>query len=775
MITGIRCFVNCVAVCIVLSCGSSVLAQQNNLDLLMGLGDFDRCSRSQVLDSGGLGVQPTANLSVANGWITAINLQYQDSYVLKLVKSTNFSDDGATFLQPNKSYQYIGITNRSGQLLLSQLYSVVQSNPKVSEETFKPGDAFTFSIDRLVASNIKKNSTTVSLGMFYILAGSATQQHSSIDLDMSAGYVDSASFTLQVPNVVYIRPYVQIATQSATSGATPAILLSGARLWIKRSGAADFVKERDYSVPNRGISSATYGWDPNTLPVRLAAQSFDEISTISQNYIQISELKKLNPNLKLYLYQSGTTCCYTDNEQFWALGPFRVQDVVKNNPSWLWPQTKPQAKYDPSSYSSVDSSSMWGHIIASYANAGGYPDRFWISQITDSTYQSQWADTVIAEAIQLGVDGVWMDDCGELNGGVDRDGVWRYTWEVQQFLHAVIPKLRAAGLATIVNNAEGVLDGSETWCGVASAYFNPSWVPTSSYPASAGYSANTATNTPDVFFREFSFIANNFGYSSDYWWKCLNDAKIVAQWNSVLPSQLQKRIHYDICQQDTSAHPAYDKNGTPGWIPFTLASFLLCNNQYVSFVPTILNPDTSMNCNIDVSITKKLGVPSGDDSSVDGSQYFRMRRYKPGGSGSVGGVVVVNADTVNTKTYTVDFSALDESGNVVPIGTAITLKPNTGRILLDGSNGVSLQLVTPNQGIAPGQVIDISVIYTNTSASNVNNVLVRASVPDKTSYVPGSGEQSGGMYDSAGNTVSWTVPALASGDNGTRTFKVTIN
>lgn len=771
-------FARCIATtCFALVCTSGVFAQQSNLDLLVGLGDFDRSTRSKLSGLGDLGIEPTENCSLADGWVAAIDLQHRDKYILKIVNATNYTDDGAVHLKPGKNYQYIGINNTSGKPLLAQFYSLVASNPKIPAETFQPGDRYVFSIDRLVASNHSHYSApAVSIGVFYKVSGSDTQHKKSISLNMSSGYVDKASFTLQEPNVTFVRPYVEMAVANNTlPNKVPAILISGARLWVKRSGSADYAAEADFTVRNRSINVAGYAWDYRNTPTRQVAQSFDEISTNAQHYIQLLQLKKLNPNVKVYLYQSGMAACYSDSEPFWAYAPFKIQDAARDNPGWLWPQSKPKAKNDPDTYAGIAPDGEWGKLIAKYLNGSGYPDRFWISNVADSAYQAEWARIVIDKAKKIGVDGVWIDDCATLNGSLDRDGVWRHPWEVQQFLHGIIPKLRAAGLTVVVNSALGLLDGSDTWQGVAETYFNPFWKPTSSRPASAGYLENTAANTPDVFFREYSFIINGFNYSPEYWLKCLNDAKIVAQWNSVLADQYKKRIHYHIGERDTDAHPAYDRNGKPGWVPFVLASFLLCNNQYVSFCPAIIDANGNITANIDVSITKRLGVPDGDDRPVDTDPYFRMRRYKSDGAGSFGGVVVVNANTAVSKTYTVDFGATDESGNEVPAGTVITLKPNSGRILLKQNTTVSVQLVTASQNVVPKQVVDVSVICRNTSASSVNDVVVRAVVPDKTTYVPGSAEQSGGSYDANSNTVSWLVPRLAAGATVTQTFRVTVN
>ena len=763
-----------ISIYLVIICESSCCAQ-TNLDLLMGIGDFDICTRSKVSGLADLGIEPSENLSVANGWTAAIDYQYKDSYIFRLVNSTNFTGNGAAYLVSNTSYQYCGINNTSGKTLLAQLYTYIESNTNAPIVTFQSGDEFVFHIDRIISSNFSSPKPAVAIGMFYKVSGSSTQLYKSTSVDLSSGHADNISFSLKESGVTFVRPYIEISVaNNSPANKTPGILLSGAKLWIRRSGETDFITQEDPITTYRNIDTAFCGWDTSNTPVRLAAEISDEVIGHAQSYVQMTQLRKLNPNIKVYLYQSGTTACYTDLDSFWSLSPFRVQDVADSNPSWLWPQSNPKAANDPDTFSNISPSSTWGQLISTYLNGSGYPDRFWISKITDSNYQNKWANSVIDKAKKIGADGVFIDDCGVLNGSVDRDGVWRYTWEVQQFLHAVVPKLRAAGLTTVVNNALGLLDGSETWCGIAEVYFNPLWQPTTSLSESAGYSANTPANTPDIFFRESSFIMNDYVYNSDYWLKCINDAKIIKEWNSQLTDQFKKRIHYYISLQNTDEHPAYDKSGKSGWMTFCLASYLLCYNQYTSFAPAIRSASGVDDPDIDLSITKKLGIPDGDDSSVDNSPYFRMRKYKAGDSSALGGIVIVNANKSINKKYTVNFDATDESGNKITPGTAITLKPNSGKILLN-RNVISLQLYTPEQNVISNQVLNITLTYWNTGTSTVSSVLISAYVPENTKYVVGSAERSGGKYNAITNTVSWVVQQLAAGVSGAKTFKVVVD
>ncbi|MDD1444041.1 hypothetical protein MEO93_27610, partial [Dolichospermum sp. ST_sed3] len=108
-----------VIICILIATG--IFAQQIDFDLLLGIGDFEKCSYSQILGGEQYGEIPTANLSVANGWEAAINQTYKYNYVYKIVNSSNFTGTGSNFLEAGKSYQYISVSTTTTSQMACQL------------------------------------------------------------------------------------------------------------------------------------------------------------------------------------------------------------------------------------------------------------------------------------------------------------------------------------------------------------------------------------------------------------------------------------------------------------------------------------------------------------------------------------------------------------------------------------------------------------------------------------------------------------------------------
>lgn len=767
----IRIFILVSIICIL--CASGIYAQSNNFDLLLGLGDFEKCNFSKVMELDEFGVVPTSNLNIANGWMVAIGQNSIDSYVFKLVKSDTFTDDGNQYMEASKSYQFIGINNAPGSSRSAQFFISAKSNPKFLDETFHIGDTLVFHLDKMISSNFVSGHQGASVGVFYQVAGDNAQYRTSKDIDLSAGFANNVDLTINMPNVTYVRPYIQLYLgENTTPGKTTGILLAGAKIFVVRNGTTVIDNDVAPYQRNRAIQTNVVNWNSQSFPPKAAAKTYDYIGAMASEYPNFSILRKLNPNIKIYIIQGGMDSHDFFRSARWCLSPFKMDYVIAKHPDWLLSQTNPKAKNDPDTGSSA--------YVGQYANLGGYGDRYIISKVADPTYQTEWANSVIELAKTAGADGVWIDNCGILLGTTGRDGVSLYAWEVQQFLHGVIPKLKAAGLTAIVNNAQQNLDGSAGWNGeIAELYFNPAWRPTAALSEAAGYSANTPENTPDVFFREFSFIGYGFSYNQSYWLRCINDADIISTWNAALPKEKAKRIQYSVNQFDTANNPAYDKNGKAGWIPFALASFLLCTNDYVSLGISIDADDGSTkDAMVDLSITKRLGTPDGPNFANGDDPYCRCRRFKATDDGGLGGVVVVNANDTETRTYTIDFDATDESGNSIASGTKIELKPHTGRIFLQSqlsSPLLEVNLSVPSNNVASGQTTDITLTYHNKSNFAVKDVSVQVRVPDQLTYVAGSAEKSGGSYSADTSTVVWTVKSILPDGTGTRTFRAIVN
>ena len=704
-----------------------------NLDLLLSTGDFAKCTYSRYPNSYEHGDLPTPDLTVADGWCArGADTLTPANYVFRMVTANE------------TNYQYMalkGVTSGSVSLTLEP------NIPPIEASIPQTGDTVTFEIDKFRTADCGSGAfvqggfqTIVTIGIWGITSKQVVL--SSADTKVS--------LTAQVPANVDdgqgVHPYINLWTGGNLGSHQPGVYISGAHLYVRRKGSQDYETENIPVVINRSIRTHRVDWSYYKTSTRSVAALSDDLRLGPGSYPFLSRLRKLNPSIRIYLYEGGMTAVDTTVNARWALCPFTLSEVVAAHPEWLYP-------------SSPGASTYWHYKE--------FPDRYPI-HVALKDYQDQWSDRAISYAQKLGVDGVWIDDTTALT--MEHYGIVRQPFEVQQFLHAVIPKLRTAGLSIVLNLTENNLDGTLSWNGDPTlAYLDPSWVPNDQFRASQGYTANTPNNTPDVYFQELSFIQNIHGYHSTYWLRCINDAGVIAKWNQSLPAAQRRRMHYYVNQRDEPSHPAF---GPDGWVMFSLASYLLCQNDYTSLAINLLGQEEKLAT--DYSITQQLGNPDGANQPYNGDTYCRYRRYKATADGAAGGVVVVNANTELAKTYVLDFNAVDESGNDMASGTKILLKPNTGRILIRKLDKVNVNLVVPSGQVIPGQKLDIVVEYTNPSSSAIADVTLRVQVPAQMTYVAGSAEASSGVYDPVLRTIVWHLTRVAGKQAGSRKFQAVV-
>lgn len=734
---SIKSFLFCFAFTVVsLACQAETV----KMDLLLGIGDFAKCTCSKLPGVDPNGIIPTQDTTIANGWwaVASENLT-ASNYIFRLVKYQEIS------------YQYFalkGIASGAASLdMRAQITPGKTSNPQA-------GDTVTFTIDRCHVSDYDSGNFQIVVTAGFVNIPSDPIKLSSTDTQISV--------TTTVPSgITDICPYVRIWTQGNLGNHQPGVYISGAHLYVRRSGTQAYDTETVPTSRNRTIGTNNVSWEPYRHGVRPTAGLYDEIYVGATSYQYFASLRKLNPDIKLYLYQSGTAAQDTSLIPLWAQTPFTLDYILANHSSWLV-SANPDS---PKGYQNPHG----------FLNQGGYADKFVIKAVGDPVYQSEWVSNVISKAKLLGVDGVWIDDCCTLT--ISNDGFTRSPAEVQAFLHGVIPQLKQAGLAVVVNGAEFNLDSNVAWNNNAPlTYFNPLWTPDNNHPTTDGYTANSPTNTPDVFFREFSFISNGSRYNSAYWLRCLDDADIISSWNSKLSASTYRRLHYAVCSDKQST----STDGEDGWVQFGLASYLLCQNQYTSFGVNLGLASGFLFPDVDYSITSKLGDAYGSHKTYNGDQYFRYRIYKANSTGGLGGIVIVNANDAS-RSYTTTTDLL-QSGRIIPTGTTITLPPHTGRILLNANlnpgasdTNLSVNVIVPTSSVKPGQTITITVSYTNNGTSDAKNVEIQAVVPAELKYVAGSAEASGGSFNQTTNTVRWIVSKVTAGQSGSKTFKATVS
>lgn len=87
---------------------------------------------------------------------------------------------------------------------------------------------------------------------------------------------------------------------------------------------------------------------------------------------------------------------------------------------------------------------------------------------------------------------------------------------------------------------------------------------------------------------------------------------------------------------------------------------------------------------------------------------------------------------------------------------------------------LDLRIIVPTTDVVPGQVVTVTVEYTNSGESEAREVTVTAAVPEQMEYVAGSAEASGGKWDAQTGSVSWVIDRVPAKGTGTRTFQARV-
>lgn len=738
-----------------------------NTDMLLGRGDFEKSTytcwwstyagtdydfdANSVYRIPGQPAgysQPTADDWVADGWRrnTGPTVNPGRHIVYRMVPGVGIDGSNCQY------FALKGITSGDAYANLDTYLAVDAARP----HRLHLGDTITFRLDHIRMAGFASVPAGTSVRFFMRINQVATRELTATQTPFSA------SVTGVIPSglsALTLSVYIQVSGNLGT--AQPGIYVDGARCYVRRAGSTSDEQRYVPVLRDRTINTQNVFFHENWTDIYAAAREHDVLVTHEDEYAYVAVLKALNPGIKVYLYQSGAMCLdWTDSngtESFFNQNFLGIFTAAREYPSWLY---------------------TGGTGIDGYVNSPDYPDRYYL-RITNPQYQDRWAQTAISKALRMGVDGIWIDDLTTLVERVHR--VNREAWEVQNFLHAVSPRIKAAGLQLAVNYCSQNLQNVPVWDGGNGLiWFSPFWTPTTSHPESAGYRPNSPDKLPDIFFQEHSFFrpraTENF-YEESYWLRCLEDMRIVGDWNAalspggapLLAESQKRRMHVWVKGRVFENDPAY---GPDGWLNFGLCSYLLAQNEwtYLGFGIVGYADGTTRYPEVDLSVTKKLGVPDGDHAAYNGDPRVRYRRYKRGLEGSMGGVVVVNGRAGSAAVYRVEFDASDPAGNLIPAGTDITLRPRTGRIFLRGEGRLDLQVSVPSEGVVSGQALTVVVAYSNTGSAVVENAMVRTTVPAELTYVAGSAEQSGGFFDPSANAVSWNVGAVAPQSGGFRTF-----
>ncbi|MEN6356665.1 MAG: putative glycoside hydrolase [Armatimonadota bacterium] len=743
------------------------------MDLLLGLGGFERGSDFawQSAYSGSdydwsancAWVNPnsnpdwktgydvcTTNDTIAVGWrrISSISVNPANNQVFKLVDGQGISSSKA---------QYLALRNTTGSAYTMlrfgrPVYTSLNHEPK-------EGDTVVFRIDSVRMAGFGSLPTGAVISPCIQLSFSTS---SNSDIYTRKFVPSTTSSSVEVSGVVpsgvtNIMVQFRLDVNANLSGKEVGAYIDGAHIYIKRSATP--TEYATWEIPAskpRSIKTILKYFDPKSQDIYETAQNFDYILSSDSKHIYNEQFRAINPNVKILSYK---TTAITKNDSLTpGLDPWysdagvQYNYAVKNHPEWLYSDGN-----------------------GGYATQVAYPNNCY-AHVENQDYQKTWAANTIKTAQRNNFDGVFVDDLNYQTG----NGVTINPVDCQRFMHEIMPLFKAAELHVQRNGVMHLAyQNTNPIQNMGWIINNPFFTVSSSYPASSGYSNNSPSSVSDTYFQEYAFIrvpytvgvgfAGNV-YSKEFWLAQLQDMDLLATWNTgaLASHNTTKLMAMHTYGVDQKSDPA---EGLDGWMHFGLTSYLLAQNDYTMFGSQEQTDYAKVLT--DYSVTKQLGAPDGTHFAYGGDIYCQYRRYKANDDGGVGGIVIVNANSTTSRTYTIDFDATDESGNAVSSGSRIKLAPHTGRIYFQRQQ-MSVSLSTSSNTVYAAQTITVTVNYTNQGSQKLSNVTLRVQVPNEMTYVTGSAEKSGGTYYSSTKTIVWTISSVVANGHGSRTFMATI-
>ncbi len=608
---------------------------------------------------------PTKNDTLGNGWCrtTQLYVNPDKNMICKLVPG------GVN----NSSCQYVALKDLNSWGEVS-VYSkvVISSQIDHTGSNLRPGDKLIFKIDNIKMTDFE------GVNVRYILRitqnSTSGESTKSIDITPSKTPFSTLLEATVMPDVSKVFVSFSVSVDGGTKGKTPGMYVDGAHLHVTRANKTAVEMVEVPVKKNRTIKTMCIGWRPEKENDYSVAMSSDYVIAFCHrmgNYSSI--LRELNPNIRIYTYvASNIIRADAGPKDGWHGTSLGYIYASKNHPEWLYTDGISQDKY---------------------LSVSGYPDNYY-SKRSDPAYQQAWVQDLLSKAKRNEFDGIFIDEADpypRIPAGTELPLIQPYNGLVdcQQFLHATVPEMKAAGYDVVYNDINTPL----TPGGAGRVLLYPIWTPDDIYSISKGYSANSETNVPRCRFKEWSFLklANNNApkntYEKEFWLQTINYMDEVALWNTTPPlaslnSNRKAMLWIFTVGWDSAEDPA---QGDDGWLSFSLCSYLIGQNSWTVFGYGVKSATTQPLPTIDYSVTAKLGIPSSPHTAVNGDQYFRVRTYKPSPDfpASKGGLVIVNANPNKSVQYILKINTTDLKGNLLKKGTLITLKPHTGRILLN--------------------------------------------------------------------------------------------
>lgn len=675
-----------------------------NKDYLLGAGDFEF---STMTEESNLISQPTPDDQVANGWYKTDSTT--ENSVLQIKEGEGINGSNA---------QYMALKNVTTSAKSITLKRTLFYNQSV----FQVGSRLDFVLDKVNFRDYQNLPNASNVSYSARMVGYDKSAVKLIDESIPI-YDDSAKVEglgATVPeNLYYIAIFISVRVSGNIENRQPGMLIDGAHLFVKLPGQENYAQAQFPFERQRTMKTGMVFYDQRVHDPYWIAENFDWIDG-GQSYLNDGiMLKKLNPNMKVYLYFNAATIVdmrdtnYQDPTKYPMTKKFA--EAMTNHPEWFYDRydrtTTPFTdlenfeKYpdEREEYKKckIDQDPCAPENIIEYFFPPAYSDSY-IVDPSNSSYQEAWKADAIKFARFFKVDGLFIDT-------LEPTGPWqsiRPSWfntpeKVQNFSHAVYPALRDAGLEIVYNNC---LQHYGTYFGktVMNPFFQDSDLSAdynqtprtlglndmlSRYydgvlPPAGTFSNASGETVTDQFFQEWAFIySNDEGnlYDTNHWLKSLSDMDIVKEFNTQLPAHMRKTVFQNtIAIDDEDNDPAI---GTGGWAQFSFGSFMLGKNDHTLFGierrvrPTDPSGTLSVPLVEHFSLSEKLGYELSDRqvlTELYPDSLFQIREFSKG-------LVVVNGHSTSDRDYTLASSMLDENGN--SISGTITLPPRSARVL----------------------------------------------------------------------------------------------
>jgi len=756
------------------SAGYSALVRT---DLIGGLGEFEFAGNTdwQQAQTGpwtyGV-VASSPDDEVGPSWtrLCGTGVTPRDQGVFRIIRGRGYGGSNCQFVGLR------GVTSGTKYVILQKTLRIRDT----AAHEVHHGDELTFRIDHLFMEGYDTlpPGTTVTYKIGIQFDSPDGVNRSVLATIPATSQPISAEVTARVASVVTIAQLVVRVEVKGNSGTgVPGAFVDKAHLYVKRSGATSQATEEAPVPRNRSIMTYASFYTAGMDDPYVTASSFDAVHLKDESgYPEALRLKYYNPDIEVYLYEMAAYTIdwrsdTTLQDTIYSNCPFRFSwllstiDPLSGKPyadRFMYP-LPPGTVMPPPGDLRIPSLKV-NYVFSNDRGSG--VQKAYFARLADTEYQRLWAANSVAKATAYGLDGIWMD---EPSSKTATDSAGRILLEVkksdvQAFLHYVNPVVRAANLRHVQNYCSINIDSAG-----AAAAFDPFFVPDSRHPAPA-YTPNSHENTADVYYQEWAFWkhwpVNNTDqnqYLLDYWLACLSDMDKVALWNNNLPPGSARKIIMNFYGVNRTADPAA---GQDGWIRFGVCSYLLACNGHCYLEGKYVETLANIRADLGLEVVRGLGEPTGSRQSLNSDSSLQSRDFEHG-------IVVVNAHSTGTKSWKAPLDLVTETGTSIRSGTSISLKPHSGRIFFKNA-AIEVGIAVPSEMVMSGQVVDVTVTYENVGVLTGRSVVVQTQVPAQMEYVAGSAEATGGTWNPATGTLSWSVGDVAPRAKGTRLFRARV-